>query len=201
MSRIALLSVVLLSLPLAAFGQSVRSDVRGPSVVVHAQRLIHANLFGTNLPATIQSPGRETLWGYGGGLQLSYGFTQRTTLFAHLDATAVDGTLARYYLVHGDAGLRLTWHSWNSPTRPYFDLAATLRSAETQFDGQRMTARGLGFTTGLGIQRFLSQSLGLDFGIRLTVGPYSDLRVPVSATPVTFEATSIRYRFGMVWFY
>ncbi|MEM1096025.1 MAG: hypothetical protein AAGJ10_15610 [Bacteroidota bacterium] len=201
MFRVVLLLGLLAAVPPVVHGQAVRSDVRGPSLVVHVQQLMHANLFGTNLPPSIAAPGRETLWGIGGGLQASYGLTQRTTLFATLDATAVDATLARYYLLHGDVGLRLTWHSWSTPTRPYLDLAATVRSSEAQFNGQRMTARGPGFTTGIGIQYFLSSALGIDYGIRITVGRYADLDVPGAAEPVTFEATSIRYRLGLVWFY
>ncbi|MEM6646686.1 MAG: hypothetical protein AAF730_10570 [Bacteroidota bacterium] len=201
MLRVALLLGLAVAAPFVAVGQTVRSDVRGPSVMVHVQQLMHANLFGTNLPASIASAGRETLWGLGGGLHVGYGLTQRTALFATLDATAVEAALARYYLLHADLGVRLTWHSWSTPTRPYLDLATTVRSAETQFDGRRMTAIGPGFTTGVGIQHFLTQSLGIDYGIRITVGRYADLDVPGTAEPVTFEATSIRYRLGLVWFY
>lgn len=201
MFRAVLFCSFLLATPLVASGQSVRSDVRGPSLVVHVQQLMHANLFGTNLPSSITATGRETLWGLGGGLQLSYGLTQRTTLFADVDASDVEDSVARYFLLHGDLGLRLTWHSWSTPTRPYLDLAATVRSAETQFDGRRMGATGLGFTGGVGIQHFFSYSLGIDYGIRITVGRYADLDVPGTPEPVSFEATSIRYRLGLVWFY
>jgi hypothetical protein len=149
--------------------------------------------------------------GGGAGLRIGYGLNRIVTLYFETDGISVDsegsdefqGTWA---LGHVDLGARFhlanTLRSWV----PYLDVAVGGRAAhvkDVEVNGQSLgniSFHGGSISFGGGIYAYFTQTFALDVGLKLSGGTFTQVDLgSVSLNDLDIDATSTRFKVGIVW--
>ncbi len=149
----------------------------------------------------------------GGGLgaKAGYGFNRIVTVFVEIDAAAVNvenspDLTGDWVLAHLDLGAR--FHFANALRRwvPYLEAAVGSRlvGVENGTSGGQTVRNtnftGGAFTVGGGLNVYLSQTVALDFGLKISSGEFTKVDVGVvSVGGLDIDATSTRGGLGVVW--
>lgn len=149
--------------------------------------------------------------GGGGGVKIGYGFNRTVTAFLEIDGAAIDvensGDLTGdWAMAHVDLGAR--FHFANALRRwvPYLEAAIGSRVVGVKdgtSGGQTVTDtnfNGAAVTAGGGLNIYVSQSVALDLGLKLSFGEFTSIDVgAVSVSGLDIDATSSRLGLGLVW--
>lgn len=143
----------------------------------------------------------DTESGGGIGIGLGYGLTELISLYAQLDAAAInpDGG-DTYALAHFDLGAQFTFLSTDTPWRPYLDVALAGRAAEWESILGDIETSGGGISVGGGVKYFISLPVALDLGLKWTVGELSDFTIGGYSQEIEADATSARFTIGISWY-
>jgi len=146
--------------------------------------------------------------GMGLGLTLGYGFNERITLYATIDAGYIDYDPENpaaegedYESMTVDFGARMNFSHEGRRMRPYINAAIT--GITTSDDSELGTAftSGSGVTVGGGFQWFFSRRWALDTAVQATAGAFTETSVD-DDTEVFAEGqafTHVRVHFGVIW--
>ncbi len=161
--------------------------------------------------AALAVEGNDPDAGGGLGLKFGYGVNRTITLFAALDGAQVTAEnspnlTGEWTLGHFDLGAR--FHFANSLRRwvPYLEAAVGTRAVsvdKAEFNGnavEKTSFNGGAFTLGGGLSVYLSQSVALDVGLKVSSGEFTKIDVgAVSVGGLDIDATSSRFGVGIVW--
>jgi hypothetical protein len=183
--------------PLPAEGQ--RSTTRGLNLGLHLQ--------GASLE--VEGGGKDG--GGGLGFRVGYGFNRIVSAYFELDGVSVDSENAEVFqgtwsLGHADLGVRFHFANALRAWVPYLELAAGARFAsvsDVEAGGERfedVSFSGGSFSFGGGIDVYFSQTLALDVGLKVSGGEFTEVDLgPVSLNNLDIDATSTRFKVGVVW--
>jgi hypothetical protein len=176
-----------------------KSTTRGLNLAFHLQG------------ASLAVEGQDADGGGGAGFRIGYGVNRIVTLYLELDGISVESDNAaefqgKWSLAHGDLGAR--FHLANSLRSwvPYLDVAVGGRGASvsgvtangTEVGDVNFT--GSSFSFGAGLYAYFVETFGLDVELKVSTGTFNkvDLGV-VSLNDLDIEATSTRFKVGIVW--
>jgi opacity protein-like surface antigen len=165
--------------------------------------VVHGHVEGAQLDPEVDG---ETEYGFGAGAQLGYNLTRYVGVFGGVDVARMrlsdEGLEAgedapRYDFTHLEAGARL-----NLPIGqrllPYVDVGYARRQAEfdqsDEFGEAKVRLKGDGAVAGGGFQLFVTPSVAVDLGARLSFGDLDDFEAEIDGE--TLDAADFEELFG-----
>lgn len=149
--------------------------------------------------------------GGGAGMRIGYGFNRIVTLYFEVDGVSVDSENAESFqgtwaLAHGDLGVRFHFANTLRSWVPYLDVAVGGRGAsvsDVESNGTDLgdiNFSGGSFSFGGGIYAYFSQNFGLDVGLKISTGTFDKVDIgAISLNNLDIEATSARFKVGVIW--
>jgi len=135
--------------------------------------------------------------GLGGGLVVSYGLTDRLTVYLNGDGRESANDL---HLSHADLGLQYFFSSGRR-LRPHVDLAFAGLRAEFASESETLDARGSAWSFGGGALYFLHPRLALDATILQTAGGLDQFRNGDHVRGAgEVDVNSTRFNIGVRWY-
>jgi len=189
-----LAAAALLAGPVALVAQAPPSPVRSDPTGFH----LAGYLGGAGI---VFEDDDEAEAGAGGALALGFGLNRTVTLYlegagASVEMADVSDT---YILAHFDLGARLHFRGPEATVLPYVTVAYSGRAAQLDLDGDPFTIAGAGPSFGGGLLVFLSRSAALDFGVKWTVGSFTEAEYLGAKEEIDLSATSARVSVGVGW--
>lgn len=146
--------------------------------------------------------------GQGLGGKVGYGFTPFFTLYVGLDGarmSVADPATARvtaeeYTLAYVEIGGRVNLRSGTNALVPYLDASLSGVGSTYDVSGNDVTFSGSGASVGAGLQYFLSPQFGLNGGLDLTFGSYSEVEANGQTESVDLGITGARLDLGFSWY-
>jgi hypothetical protein len=175
-----------LLLPMAGHSQSTSEEIPGWSASVH----VAGSLIGMEDVA-------ESDAGYGAGFEVRRGLSPRWSAFGGIDRFSKAS--GDYHLMQFDLGLFYDREpDAQASSRTYFLGGLALWRADLDRDGEGRMRWGPGAMMGGGYLRGLTQTTGLDVGLRLGMGALGRLPTEVNPDPDSSEhGWSVRLRIGV----
>lgn len=175
------------------------STTRGWNLGVHLQG------------ATLSVEGEEGDGGGGIGFRVGHGFNRIFTLYLEADGISVDSENAQDFqgtwtLGHVDIGGRFHFANSLRSWVPYLEAAVGYRGASVKDvavggdQGDDVTINGSSFSVGGGMMFYFKQTLALDVGLKVSSGEFTEIEIgALSIGGLDVDATSTRFKFGLVW--
>ncbi|MEL6614329.1 MAG: outer membrane beta-barrel protein [Bacteroidota bacterium] len=163
-------------------------------------------LYGAGLGIEDDRGNDDTASGGGLGVRVGYGFSRTVTAFLSLEGaqlTPDENEFGEEFALGTlDLGARFNL-SPSAAVNPYAEVALTGQVAAFDVPGtsETLDLRGGGLTVGGGIVYFFSQDVGLDVGVDLTAGRFTEVEFDGEVTDNFEEIDSgiVRLGFGVVW--
>lgn len=162
---------------------------------------VGANLVGASFD-TDGDDDQDAFSGAGLGLELGYGFSSGLALFLALDGGTLEGEDGLPDLDRGqaDLGARIHFGGGRRSLVPFLELAFTGLVLEGEESGTDVEYTGGGITVGGGVKYFLSRSLSVNGGVRLTSGALTEIEIDGDREDLDDQAfTTGRILFGATW--
>ena len=149
--------------------------------------------------------------GGGGGIRVGYGLNRIVTLYIEADGVSVtsessDEFQGTWALAHADLGVRFHFANTLRSWVPYLEVALGARAAsvkDVESNGQTVgdiTFNGGSFSFGGGIYAYFTQTFALDVGLKFSDGTFNEVDLgAVSLNNLDIDATSTRFKVGIVW--
>lgn len=149
--------------------------------------------------------------GGGAGFRIGYGFNRIVTVYFEADGVSVDSDNADAFqgtwtLGHADLGVRFHFANTLRSWVPYLDVAIGGRGAsvkDVESNGTEIgdiKFSGSSFSFGGGIYLYLSQTFGVDLALKFSDGTFNEVDLgAVSLNNLDIDATSTRFKVGIVW--
>jgi hypothetical protein len=149
--------------------------------------------------------------GAGAGFRIGYGLNRIITLYFELDGISVDSEgsdefRGTWSLAHTDFGARFHFASTLRSWVPYLEVAVGGRAAtvsDATSNGNEVgdiNFLGGSFSLGGGIYWYLTETFGLDVGLKLTGGEFDEVDLgPILLDDLDIDASSTRFKIGIVW--
>ena len=176
-----------------------KSTTRGLNLGIHLQA------------ASLSVQDGDADGGGGLGLRVGYGINRIVTLYFEADGVAVESEGSEeirgtWGLAHADFGARFHFANTLRSWVPYLDVAIGGRVAsveDVEVNGQDfgdISFSGGAFSFGGGIYAYFNQTLALDVGLKFSGGEFTQVDLGnVSVNDLDIEASSTRFKIGIVW--
>jgi hypothetical protein len=149
--------------------------------------------------------------GGGAGFRIGYGINRIVTLYFEADGVSVssensDEFQGTWTLAHADLGARFHFANTLRSWVPYLDVAFGARGAsvkDVEANGESIgdiTFNGGSFSFGGGINLYFKQTFAMDVGLKFSDGTFNEVELgAVSLNNLDIDATSVRFKVGVVW--
>ena len=162
---------------------------------------VQAHFNGSGLTVEDADPER----GSGFGLKLGYGVSPLVTLYAGLDVAGMEeeapstreSASQEYGLGYFDLGVRFNVGGERNVFVPYLDVAFSGQAAVFERYGEDLVYSGSGFSAGVGLKYFLSETLAFNVGLQRTLGGFSEVEMFGEVERIEMESTSTRFNLGL----
>jgi hypothetical protein len=197
--QICVLSVLGLVASSAAPLAAQKSTTRGLNLGFHLQA------------ASLSVQDQDHEGGGGAGFRIGYGVNRIITLYFEADGISVDSENAdafqgKWTLAHADVGARFHFANTLRSWVPYLEVAVGGRAAKVKdvlSNGQTVgdiDFNGGSFSFGGGIYVYFKQTLALDVGLKFSDGEFNEVDIgAISVNNLDIDATSTRFKIGIVW--
>lgn len=157
------------------------------------------------LGATLVLDHDPTEYGAGLGLAVGYGFSRLIAVYVAIDVAKIDivdpGIKGNYALGQGDLGLRFNFRDQSHRAIPYFDVAATMRLAQTTIDNVDKQISGPAFTVGGGLNYYFQPKVAFDVGLSYSPGKFDTFKLDGDETAGdNFDASGARFKLGLTFY-
>jgi hypothetical protein len=188
-------TVLLLAAPLAA----QKSTTRGLHLGFHLQG------------ASLSVQEAEADGGGGAGFRIGYGLNRIVTLYFEADGVSVDSQSSDEFqgtwtLGHADLGVRFHFANSLRSWVPYLEVALGAQVAgvkDVKVNGVNVadiTFSGDSFSLGGGTYAYFTQTFALEVGLKLSDGTFNEVDFgDISVNNLDIDATSFRFKVGVVW--
>lgn len=185
-----LLLTLIVAAPAAA---QIQPEVRSNPVGFHLKGVLNGSALSAEDSDDWEAGG-------GAGVAIGVGFNRTFTLYLELVGAQIEPEFGdSYTLGQADLGGRLHFGSERSAWMPYLDVALSGLAATFDIAGTELDLTGAGVTGGGGILYFFTPSLGLDVGLKLTFGEFSEAKAGGYTEDIELGVSTSRFNVGVSW--
>ena len=105
-----------------------------------------------------------------------------------------------YVLTQRGLGVRYHFFAEGNQGVPYLEAAATNREVRAESAGFTSKSEGNALSAGLRYLRFLTPTVALDCGVRVSVGSFTRATFNGNSTSIDQSARTVRLNPGISWF-